>query len=394
MIIAIVQSRMYPDVNMVIHGRLDNSGLPDYALYTERKRVDNILRPYIGDDFFYCGDRIYKLYADWGGVLYEYTLAEYTNSNVVVNDTMYIPLSVKAFIGGGKTYLFTNGIDAYKRSKGGIDTESVPLQRVLQTIMDKCNRQDLIFELAGKKLAAGVWDDYLTEECPNEVSSIMYDLGSQCLVYNTEAINYIYANYGEDIASLGPIFSYGVPEDVITLKGCSPSNLISHKWIMSQIDHPRFMFFRDNTREYNENTLRMIGNRQVKYIDSMSYLMDMLDIHSLLDCIYSESCTDFSITFNERDILSATGSVLGGDYRELTSVPMCYSPMRMMLRNYNTRIPGDSITEISIIKNWLDEMFVLVQWANSENEIWFMNLGLFHLYSPSLIPKEFESKLI
>ena len=394
MILAMVQSGMYPDVNMMIHGRLDNSGVPDYALYTEKRKLDNILRPYIGDDYFYCNDKVYKLYADWGGILYEYTLMEYTNRNVLVDDTVFMPISVKVYTGGNKTYLFTNGIDAYKRSKGGPDVETVPLQRVLQTLMDKCNRKDLIFELAGKKLATGVWDDYLTEECPNEVSSIMYDLGSQCLVYNTEAINFIYANYGEDIANLGPIFSYGVPSDVITLKGCSPSNLISYKWIVSQLDRPRFSFFRENVTEYRQNVRNMIGDRKVMYMDSLCYLMDALDMYSLLDCIYSEVCTDFSISFNDRDILSAHGSVLGGEYKELMSIPMCYSTMRMMLNNYNRNRQAGTISEITIIKNWLDELFVIVQRHNSDNEIWFMNLGLFHLYSPSLIPKEFESKLI
>ena len=396
MIIAVVPCPVYAKDNRTIIGRSDNSGLPDFMLYSSYAKTERALLPYIGSNITYTGVPLYKVYAIWSNIFYEYTVAKVMYPNSRGMQYVFVPISVKQYGDGYKTYVYLNGVQWLSGVFNRSDVEFKPVSFPVLLYNMACNSTNsgIDGEVLISKFKPTPYDHYLTMEAPNEISNILIEVGSDCYNYGGSALLYLYYNYGEDIMNLGRIFSIGLPEDLITKKGCSGDPVIGELEFKYKCDQASCSYFRSMLDAHFESLKRpgMPLSYPINYMDKQNPLYDDLDMNCLIDCLYCEQCTDISMNITCCDSLVAGHMFTDGHIVNPISVPGCILTIQSYMNTYN-RGKTRQIIGIDILKTWLDELFIDIHYTQNEVEHWFISLGLYHLYSPSIIKENIAAVL-
>ena len=378
------------DGNM-IKGRSGDTGLPDFMLWEHVNRQSSNSIRAIGDDLrFSCYPQqvpcLSKLYAIHNNILHEYTVGEIPEQDVV------FPISLKRYTDSYTTILYLNCIDAFLRytslTKSVFTDGSFTLPSFLHRLMDRDPQLSKVLP------PASIADQHLTLEMPYTITNLLNELGFECLNYSDSAAAYLIYNYGSDLAVLQDIFSIQAPDDIITLRGCAPQNNSPHyggiekSLLMKYVDAGSNEYYNSLAHNQLERTASVFG---LRYLDKRSHWYVDLEIDEILESMLRLRNTDYNVQISDHMVVTPQRAMLSG-FNPVDDASDCWDIIRQNIAMYNRKpIDGDPILNLSICKTWLDELFITIAKLSGCVENWYINLSLFHLYTPSIIRSRISS---
>ena len=142
--------------------------------------------------------------------------------------------------------------------------------------------------------------------------------------------------------------------------------------------------------EYSKNSAKASCS---KYLDKSCQLYFDLDIDTLMDALYCEKGTDINATvYCNKNVCVSVNRFFMETYT-CDTLYQALGAIQSYIQNNNKVMTKSLVDHVDIKKTWLDELYIDIVHLDSTVDSYFINMGLFHLYSPSVISEGAELML-
>lgn len=350
-----------------IHGSVANATLSDpFLALRDRSRPSAILNKFIGDDLIIPQDgfHLLKVFDYMGGYLYEYTLFK---TKMINDQPGYIPISIKRYGDNLHTYIYVNGVTlALDITRGSRDYRIISATELL-----KMFDANVVTYL----------DKILSIDSPTEIENILSELGTYALM-DTTVSGYTIQQMFIDIITHDPyqlfLFDNKLPTDNLSpFEYCK--SFITDDWLIRNMDASAHMY-----QTIAEDQNLQFRNMNLEYLDLTKAIFHNFQIDHIITELYRLPYTDLYFDIEDTRIKDVKLWKLGA--QQPTHEFNLYIPRYLHDGIiYNNQRDMHQITRLTFSKTWKDDVTLSLVFQDGTVRNLYLNLGLYHLYSPSII---------
>lgn len=364
-----------------IYGSTANTVLPDPMLGSVQFGNANvIINKTIGDDLLLPSNppvSLCKVYDLLGTTLFEYTLFQVAVPGM--SEPYFVPISVKRYdMTMPYTFFFTNGVTlALDTIRGTRDYSIISATALLKMF-------------SGNPIS--FVDTMFSVQLPSTMENILSELGSYAFC-DPECSDIALRTLFEELSkSYDSLMAYDRPTDTISYYGCQHDNIIPKSLLMHSIDISSHSFYSQFENECHTK-LQERANAGLLYpLDINVQEYHSFQIPCILNELYQAPYTDISMIVEPqgpRNIYTQKlfGMRIGDQptWSHLTVEASVATYLHDGLVHYNQLHPNNQIYTIVFSKNWLDDVHFDVYYTNNNIRNFYLNMSLYHLYSPSIV---------
>lgn len=382
MIIAIVPSPLRFPAGTIMHGGTVNTVLP----FNPSIPLDSIpmeqqkpsLNKTIGDDFILPNEGFYKVYAVLSGILVEYTMFRVAPGNgLECAQPVYIPISIKPYCTPGvntyciegRTYLYLKGITLIQDMMKGVrDYKYLSISELM------AYAQNLVSEFNPTMPYDPV---SISVDYPEFLSDILGEIGQIGLNTPEDVCNILHMSLvtNPEITLVDKL-----PEDCISVYACGSRPYIAESNLMHMVDRSYQSIYANLAKEQIEH----MTDSDLMRLDLSTELFPGFEFERVIGDLYCIPYTDVYLEVNM--------SGVAREHYFFMSHEQGKPDIRFLIPKilhddliYHNKTHVVRITHVTLCKTWLDELYFTVYYEDGNHQCFFMNLGAYHLYTPSLI---------
>ena len=376
MIHAIVPSPLRFSTGTVIHGSTGNTVLPNY--FSNRKvEPYTLINKTIGEEFIVPQESFYKIYSIEGGLLHEYTVYKCICN---IDKVFYIPISLKRYYPVEEekcsyTYLYIKGItNVLDLLRGTRDYSIISLYQLLQMVdVDQSNviyRNGIPFDPISISL-----------EDPEILTDLLFDISQNGL--SAPADTRLCIELSLKDCQDGVTLLNKLPDDIISCYGCSSYPYIEENVLFNRRNIGQCTLYEQIAQDQIAN----MKDTDLLPLDLSTECFKAFEFERIISQIYTSPYTNIVLELDEY------GQIMQAYYSTLFSQDIVTRPRIQFLI---PRILSDAISiynkthmvelsHVTLCKTWIDELYFTMYFKDGFHQCYYVNLGAYHLYTPSLI---------